>query len=113
MANYRLQLTARLFLAERPQLKRSVSQADKGKILSVKKLVYQFKVSLNEIEPAIWRRIVVPATYSFWVRIPSHSGHRSEANPATIPTAKRPPFRGEGGHRSDLIPATFSGDVGI
>lgn len=26
MSNYRLQLTARLFLAERPQLKRSVSQ---------------------------------------------------------------------------------------
>jgi len=29
-------------------------------------LVYQFKVSLTEIEPLIWRRIQVPAKYSFW-----------------------------------------------
>lgn len=29
-------------------------------------LVYQFKISLIEIEPLIWRRIQVPATYSFW-----------------------------------------------
>ena len=29
-------------------------------------MVYQFKVTLREIEPDIWRRIVVPATYSFW-----------------------------------------------
>ena len=27
---------------------------------------YQFKVTLLEIEPAIWRRIVVPVRYSFW-----------------------------------------------
>ena len=27
---------------------------------------YQFKVTLREIEPPIWRRILVPATYSFW-----------------------------------------------
>jgi hypothetical protein len=27
---------------------------------------YQFKVTLREIEPPIWRRIVVPAKYSFW-----------------------------------------------
>lgn len=29
-------------------------------------LVYQFKISLYEIEPCIWRRIQVPAKYSFW-----------------------------------------------
>jgi hypothetical protein len=28
--------------------------------------VYQFKVSLNGLEPEIWRRIQVPANYSFW-----------------------------------------------
>jgi len=30
------------------------------------KHVYQFKVTLNDIEPAIWRRIRVPSRYSFW-----------------------------------------------
>ena len=30
------------------------------------KHVYQFKVTLLEIEPRIWRRILVPASYSFW-----------------------------------------------
>lgn len=29
-------------------------------------LVYQFKISLTDIEPTIWRRIQVPAKYSFW-----------------------------------------------
>lgn len=29
-------------------------------------LVHQFKVTLKEIEPPIWRRIQVPASYSFW-----------------------------------------------
>jgi len=29
-------------------------------------LVYQFKVGLKGIEPIIWRRIQVPAKYSFW-----------------------------------------------
>ena len=28
--------------------------------------VYQLKVSLNDIEPPIWRRIQVPENYSFW-----------------------------------------------
>ena len=27
---------------------------------------YQFKISLKGLEPAIWRRIQVPANYSFW-----------------------------------------------
>jgi hypothetical protein len=31
-----------------------------------KKLTYQFKVTLKEIEPPIWRLIEVPATFSFW-----------------------------------------------
>jgi len=29
-------------------------------------IVYQFRVELNEIEPAIWRVIQVPSEYSFW-----------------------------------------------
>lgn len=29
-------------------------------------LVYQFRISLREIEPEIWRRIQVPAKYNFW-----------------------------------------------
>ncbi|MBI5232762.1 MAG: plasmid pRiA4b ORF-3 family protein [Deltaproteobacteria bacterium] len=29
-------------------------------------LVYQFKVSLKNISPPIWRRIQVPGTYTFW-----------------------------------------------
>ncbi|MFH1170409.1 MAG: plasmid pRiA4b ORF-3 family protein [Candidatus Vogelbacteria bacterium] len=30
------------------------------------KSVYQFKISLNYSKPLIWRRIQVPATYTFW-----------------------------------------------
>ncbi|WP_432743071.1 plasmid pRiA4b ORF-3 family protein [Methylobacter sp. G7] len=30
------------------------------------KLIYQFRVTLLEITPPIWRRIQVPADYSFW-----------------------------------------------
>jgi len=30
------------------------------------KQILQFKIVLNEIEPAIWRRIEVPASYNFW-----------------------------------------------
>lgn len=30
------------------------------------KTVFQFKITLREIKPVIWRRIQVPATYSFW-----------------------------------------------
>jgi hypothetical protein len=30
------------------------------------KVVYQFKISLDGIKPTIWRRIQVPAEYSFW-----------------------------------------------
>jgi hypothetical protein len=29
-------------------------------------LIYQFKITLQEIKPPIWRRIQVPANYSFW-----------------------------------------------
>lgn len=28
--------------------------------------VYQFKITLNNSKPLIWRRIIVPSTYSFW-----------------------------------------------
>lgn len=28
--------------------------------------IYQFKISLNDSKPPIWRRIQVPETYSFW-----------------------------------------------
>lgn len=28
--------------------------------------VYQFKITLDGVEPAIWRRIQVPSLYSFW-----------------------------------------------
>jgi len=30
------------------------------------KRIYQFKISLQEISPTIWRRIQVPEDYSFW-----------------------------------------------
>ena len=29
-------------------------------------LIFQFKITLEGIEPVIWRRIQVPAKYSFW-----------------------------------------------
>ena len=29
-------------------------------------LVFQFKITLLEISPSIWRRVQVPASYSFW-----------------------------------------------
>jgi hypothetical protein len=29
-------------------------------------LIYQFKITLEDISPAIWRRIPVPAAYTFW-----------------------------------------------
>jgi hypothetical protein len=29
-------------------------------------LIYQFKVTLKDIEPSIWRGVQVPAKYSFW-----------------------------------------------
>jgi len=31
-----------------------------------RQLVYQFTMTLQEITPAIWRRLQVPATYTFW-----------------------------------------------
>lgn len=30
------------------------------------KRIYQFKITLEDISPPIWRRIQVPETYSFW-----------------------------------------------
>ena len=34
--------------------------------MKTKGLAYQFRIALREIEPEVWRRIVVPARYSFW-----------------------------------------------
>jgi hypothetical protein len=31
-----------------------------------KKQVYQFKITLKDVKPPIWRRILVPSSYSFW-----------------------------------------------
>ena len=31
-----------------------------------KKQIYQFKITLQDIKPPIWRRIQVPSTYTFW-----------------------------------------------
>jgi len=28
--------------------------------------VYQFKITLSDIKPTIWRKIIVPETYTFW-----------------------------------------------
>ena len=30
------------------------------------KMIYQFKITLKEVSPPVWRRIQVPSTYSFW-----------------------------------------------
>jgi len=34
--------------------------------MNIRKATYQFRVSLKGISPQIWRRIEVPAAYSFW-----------------------------------------------
>ncbi len=34
--------------------------------MSVPTFLFQFKITLQEIQPAIWRRIQVPAKQSFW-----------------------------------------------
>lgn len=36
--------------------------------MSVPTFLFQFKITLQEIQPAIWRRIQVPAKQSFWDR---------------------------------------------
>lgn len=34
--------------------------------MAPKKQIHQFKVTLKDVKPPIWRRIQVPSTYSFW-----------------------------------------------
>jgi hypothetical protein len=47
--------------------KRSFHSEKGSPMTKIKKnLAYQFKISLPEIVPEIWRRIQVPAGYSFW-----------------------------------------------
>lgn len=31
-----------------------------------KKMIYQFKITLKDTKPPIWRRIRIPSTYTFW-----------------------------------------------
>lgn len=35
-------------------------------MINISDQVYQFKITLKHIKPPIWRRIQVPATYTFW-----------------------------------------------
>ena len=35
-------------------------------VIAMTKKVYQFRIQLKDIEPLIWRRIVIPSSYSFW-----------------------------------------------
>jgi pRiA4b ORF-3-like protein len=54
----------------KPPLEPSGTQVTMGqprdRSVKTKDLAHQFKVTLRGIEPAVWRRIVVPASYSFW-----------------------------------------------
>ena len=34
--------------------------------MDAKRSTLQFRVTLEEVEPLVWRRIEVPASYSFW-----------------------------------------------
>lgn len=34
--------------------------------MSTNKHIFQFKITLAEVEPTIWRRILVPGCYTFW-----------------------------------------------
>ena len=43
----------------------SVSQPDEDYV-DTKRDTLEFRIGLTEIEPLIWRRIEVPASYSFW-----------------------------------------------
>jgi hypothetical protein len=36
------------------------------KTMTLKNCIYQFKISLKEITPIVWRRIQVPTNYNFW-----------------------------------------------
>ena len=47
-----------------PLIRSPVSQTERP--MTAFERVYQFKVSLQGIEPQVWRRIQVPESYSFW-----------------------------------------------
>ncbi|MBI5346018.1 MAG: plasmid pRiA4b ORF-3 family protein [Chlamydiae bacterium] len=47
-------------------MKKSLYLQNLNKPLAEFKHVYQFKISLQEIQPLIWRRIQVPENYTFW-----------------------------------------------
>ena len=40
--------------------------AERTKRMPPKKQIYQFKITLQDIKPTIWRRIQVPSTGTFW-----------------------------------------------
>ena len=44
----------------------TVGQTDRARVMNTKDLAFQFRITLRGIEPAVWRRIAVPAKYSFW-----------------------------------------------
>jgi hypothetical protein len=39
---------------------------ENGQLFKNDNYVFQFRVELDDIEPAIWRRILVPSHYNFW-----------------------------------------------
>jgi hypothetical protein len=41
-------------------------RSTRSNIMPAPQLIHQYKITLLDTEPAIWRRIQVPATYSFW-----------------------------------------------
>lgn len=64
--------------------------------------IYQFKITLEEVGPTIWRRIQVPESYSFWdlhVAIQDAMGWRDShlheftiTNPKTALKGIMPPY---------------------
>lgn len=34
--------------------------------MDIEDFIYQFRIALRQVAPSVWRRIVVPASYTFW-----------------------------------------------